>query len=141
MTRQVPYPHPGEILAAEFLEPMGITAYRLAKTIHVPQTRVAAILAGTRGITADTGLRLARAFGVSDEFWMNLQRDYDAAQASRCTRRRAGRDRAADRLNERAGLTPPDCQGPRAASRRHRNTVAIKPCTRPRNTHFILPSR
>ncbi|KPU90703.1 hypothetical protein APR50_37060 [Variovorax paradoxus] len=96
MTRQVPYPHPGEILAAEFLEPMGITAYRLAKAIHVPQTRVAAIIAGTRGITADTGLRLARAFGVSDEFWMNLQRDYDAAQA---------RDALGDELDEIEPLT------------------------------------
>lgn len=79
MTRQVPHPHPGEILAAEFLEPMGITPYKLAQAIHVPLTRITAIIAGERGITADTGLRLSRAFGLSDEFWMNLQRDYDAA--------------------------------------------------------------
>ena len=79
MPRQVPYPHPGEILAEEFLIPMGITPYRLAKTIHVPQTRIAAILAGKRAITADTGLRLSRAFGSSDGFWTGLQADYDAA--------------------------------------------------------------
>jgi addiction module HigA family antidote len=62
MTRQVPYPHPGEILAEEFLTPMGITPYRLAKAIHVPLTRITAIIAGERAVTADTGLRLSRAF-------------------------------------------------------------------------------
>ncbi|MET3371219.1 addiction module HigA family antidote [Variovorax boronicumulans] len=79
MTRQVPYPHPGEILAEEFLEPMGITPYKLAQAINVPLTRITAIIAGERAITADTGLRLSHAFGLSDEFWLNLQRDYDAA--------------------------------------------------------------
>jgi addiction module HigA family antidote len=81
MTRQVPYPHPGEILAEEFLNPMGITPYRLAKAIHVPQTRISAILAGERAVTADTALRLARFFGMSDAFWMNLQTAYDTAVA------------------------------------------------------------
>jgi antitoxin HigA-1 len=70
--------HPGEILAEEFLVPLGITAYRLAKEIGVPQTRVGEILAGKRGITADTGLRLSRALGLSDMFWINLQARYDA---------------------------------------------------------------
>jgi antitoxin HigA-1 len=70
--------HPGEILAEEFLEPLGITAYRLAKEIDVPQTRLSEILAGRRGITADTGLRLSRALGLSDMFWINLQARYDA---------------------------------------------------------------
>lgn len=79
MTRQVPYPHPGEILAEEFLMPMGITPYKLAQALRVPLTRITAILSGERAITTDTGLRLARAFGTSDAFWMNLQRDYDAA--------------------------------------------------------------
>lgn len=81
MTRQVPYPHPGEILAEEFLKPAGITAYRLAKSIHVPLTRVAAILDGARGISADTALRLSRFFGLSDCFWTNLQAAYDTAMA------------------------------------------------------------
>lgn len=70
--------HPGVILAEEFLAPMGITAYRLAREIDVPQTRLSAILAGQRSITADTGLRLSRALGLSDMFWINLQARYDA---------------------------------------------------------------
>lgn len=77
--RTVPYPHPGEILKEEFLVPMHVTAYRLAKAIGVPQTRISDILAGERAITADTGLRLARFFGTSDEFWVKLQLDYDTA--------------------------------------------------------------
>jgi len=81
MTRQVPYPHPGEILAEEFLLPMGITPYRLAQAIHVPLTRITAIIAGDRAITADTGLRLSRAFGLSDDFWVSLQKDYETARA------------------------------------------------------------
>ena len=81
MTRRVPYPHPGEIPAEEFLHPMGITPYRMAQAIHVPQTRISAILAGERTVTADTALRLARFFGMSDAFWMNLQTAYDTAVA------------------------------------------------------------
>jgi addiction module HigA family antidote len=77
--RAVPYPHPGEILAEEFLEPMGVTAYRLSQAIEVPQTRIGEIVAGRRSITADTALRLARFFGTSEGFWLNLQSDYDAA--------------------------------------------------------------
>ena len=81
MTRQVPYPHPGEILMEEFLEPMGITQYRLAKEIGVSQRRVGEIVAGTRGVTADTGLRLARFFDMSEGFWIGLQMDYEASLA------------------------------------------------------------
>lgn len=79
--RRVPVPHPGEILHGEFLEPMGITMYRLAKEIGVPQRRIGEIVAGTRGVTADTGLRLSRFFGMTEGFWIGLQADYDAAQA------------------------------------------------------------
>jgi len=71
-------PTPGEVLAAEFLEPMGLSQYRLAQSIHVPQTRIAAIIKDGRSITADTALRLARFFGTSDAFWLNLQSQYDA---------------------------------------------------------------
>jgi addiction module HigA family antidote len=81
MTRQIPYPHPGEILAEEFLKPMEITPYRLAKEIHVPLTRIAAILAGKRAVTVDTALRLSRFFGTSEGFWSGLQVDYDTAVA------------------------------------------------------------
>lgn len=69
--------HPGEILLTEFLEPLGITQYRLAKSLNVPQPRISAITRGERGITADTAMRLARFFGTSAEFWMNLQSHYD----------------------------------------------------------------
>ncbi|MBZ0087537.1 MAG: HigA family addiction module antidote protein [Thermomonas sp.] len=79
--RKIPYPHPGSILMHEFLEPMGITQYRLAKSIGVPQRRIGEIVAGTRAITVDTGLRLSRFFGTSDEFWTGLQLDFDAAMA------------------------------------------------------------
>lgn len=79
--RKVPYPHPGEILLEEFLKPMGITQYRLAKEVGVPQRRIGEIVAGTRSVTADTGLRLSRFFGMSDDFWIGLQLDFDAARA------------------------------------------------------------
>ena len=79
--RKVSYPHPGEILLEEFLKPMGITQYRLAKEIGVPQRRIGEIVAGKRAITADTGLRLARYFQMSDGFWVGLQIDYDTAKA------------------------------------------------------------
>ena len=79
--RKVLYPHPGEILLEEFLKPMGITQYRLAKEIDVPQRRISEIVAGNRSVTADTGLRLSKFFGMSDGFWIGLQMDYDAAIA------------------------------------------------------------
>ena len=79
--RKVPYPHPGEILLEEFLKPMGITQYRLAKEIGVPQRRIGEIVAGTRSVTPDTGLRLSRFFGMSENFWIGLQLDHDAAKA------------------------------------------------------------
>ena len=79
--RKIPYPHPGEILLHEFLQPMGITQYRLAKEIGVPQRRIGEIVVGVRAVTADTGLRLSRFFGMSDAFWVGLQVDYDASIA------------------------------------------------------------
>ncbi|MBC2769242.1 HigA family addiction module antidote protein [Pusillimonas sp. 7-48] len=77
--RDVPYPKPGEILMEEFLKPLGITQYRLAKEIGVPQRRIGEIVVGKRSITADTGLRLSKFFGTSDEFWTSLQLRYDEA--------------------------------------------------------------
>ena len=79
--RKVLYPTPGEILAEEFLGPMGISPYRLAKEIGVPQIRISEILAGKRAVTVDTGLRLSRYFGMNDVFWIGLQLDYEAARA------------------------------------------------------------
>ncbi|MBN2108209.1 MAG: HigA family addiction module antidote protein [Deltaproteobacteria bacterium] len=73
--------HPGEILLEDFLKPMGITQYRLAKSIGVSQRRIGQIVAGQRAITADTALRLARFFGTDAQSWMNLQAHYDLETA------------------------------------------------------------
>lgn len=69
--------HPGEILLEEFLKPMNITQYKLAKDINVPPRRINEIVHGERAISADTALRLSRYFGMSEAFWMNLQAHYD----------------------------------------------------------------
>jgi addiction module HigA family antidote len=69
--------HPGEILLKEFLEPMGLTRYRLAKELHVSLPRINDIVHGKRSISADSALRLGTYFGLPAQFWMNLQADYD----------------------------------------------------------------
>ena len=69
--------HPGEILAHDFLEPLGLTQYRLAKSLTVPPRRINEIVHGKRAISADTALRLARFFGTSERFWLNLQTRFD----------------------------------------------------------------
>ena len=76
MAKLIPI-HPGEILSEEFLSPLQVTEYRLAKEIHVPARRINEIVHGTRSVSADTALRLARFFGTSPEFWLNLQTHYD----------------------------------------------------------------
>ena len=78
--------HPGEILQEEFLKPMEISAYRLAKETLIPQTRVSAILKGKRRITADTALRFSKFFGTSAKFWLGLQADYDIEEESKHNR-------------------------------------------------------
>jgi len=75
--RDLPPVHPGEQLREEFMVPMGITAYRLAKDIGVPITRIQEIVAERRSITGDTALRLGRYFGTTAELWLNMQRDFD----------------------------------------------------------------
>ena len=91
MTTQQSLPiHPGEILMEEFLTPMGLSQYRVAKDISVPARRINEIVHGKRGISADTSLRLARFFGMSERFWINLQTHYDLE---------VERDRLADRLD------------------------------------------
>ena len=77
MTNKLPPIHPGEILLEEFLEPMGISQYRLANDISVPPRRINEIVLGKRAITPDTALRLSLFFGLSERFWMNLQTRYD----------------------------------------------------------------
>jgi addiction module HigA family antidote len=77
MTGKLPPIHPGEMLLEEFLKPMGISQYRLAKDLNVPPPRINEIVHGTRAISADTALRLARYFAMSERFWLNLQAQYD----------------------------------------------------------------
>ncbi len=93
-TAKLPPIHPGEILDEEFLKPMGITKYALAKAIGVDATRIHSIVRGTRSITAETALLLSRFFGNSAEFWMNLQARYD-------------RERAEDEMSERLDAIVP----------------------------------
>jgi len=92
--RKVPLATPGEILLEEFLKPLGVTQYRLAKEIGVPQRRIGEIVAGKRAITADTAARLGVFFGMEAEFWLNLQAHHDLVRA---------REVLADRLAE---ITP-----------------------------------
>ena len=75
--KKLPPVHPGEILLVEFLEPLGVSQYRLAKDINVSPRRINEIVKGTRSITANTALRLARYFATSERFWLNLQSHYD----------------------------------------------------------------
>jgi antitoxin HigA-1 len=77
MNRKIAPVHPGEILKEEFLDPMAISQYRLAKNISVPPRRINEIVHGKRSISADTALRLGRFFGISPQFWINLQSHYD----------------------------------------------------------------
>ena len=88
---------PGEILVEEFLRPMGLTQYRLAKDISVPRRRINEIVEGQRGITADTALRLGRYFGTGPEFWLNLQNHYDLEQEQ---------ERLAGRLDREVKVLP-----------------------------------
>lgn len=88
-TAKLPPVHPGEILLEEFLNPMELSQYRLAKDISVPPRRINEIVHGTRAVSANTALRLARYFGVSERFWLNLQAQYDLD---------VERDRLGDRL-------------------------------------------
>ncbi|MBM3537076.1 MAG: HigA family addiction module antidote protein [Alphaproteobacteria bacterium] len=92
-TRRIPNPSPGEILAREFLEPMGLSQNALARAIRVPPRRINEIVLGRRAVTADTDLRLARFFGLSEGFWMGLQADYELMER----RREIGRELAAIR--------------------------------------------
>jgi len=80
--RDLPPIHPGEMLRDEFIVPLGLTAYRVAKDIGVPVTRVQSILAERRGISGDTALRLARYFDTTPEFWLNMQRDWELETAA-----------------------------------------------------------
>jgi len=82
-TDQIPNPTPGEMLLLDFIEPMGLSQTSLAKAIGVPPRRINEIVLGKRAVTADTDLRLARYFGLSDGFWMGVQADYELMERRR----------------------------------------------------------
>lgn len=82
-TEMLPNPHPGEILIEEFLRPMGVSQNALARAVHVPPRRINEIVLGKRAVTADTDLRLARFFGMSDGFFLGLQADFDMMERRR----------------------------------------------------------
>jgi len=81
MRRKLRPVHPGEILLEDFLKPLGLSQYRLAKSTSVPPRRINEIVLGKRAVSADTAIRLARFFGTSEEFWLNLQARYDLERA------------------------------------------------------------
>ena len=83
MTELLPNPHPGEILLEDFLKPMALSQNALARAVHVPPRRINEIVLGKRAMTADTDLRLARYFGLSEGFFLGLQSDYDLMQRRR----------------------------------------------------------
>lgn len=85
--------HPGEILKEEFMEPMGVSANRLARDIDVPTNRITEIIAGRRAISADTAIRLGLYFNIEPEFWLNLQSNYDLRVAQRAMGDAVGRIR------------------------------------------------
>ena len=95
---KLPPVHPGEVLLEEFMRPLGISQYRLAKDISVPARRINEIVHGQRGVSADTALRLARYFGTSDRFWLNLQARYDLELQ---------KDRLGDRLQREVKVLAP----------------------------------
>ena len=96
--RKLPPVSPGEILQEEFLRPLGITQYRLAKALTVPPRRINEIVHGKRAVTADTALRLARHFGTSERFWLNVQARYDLE---------IEKDRLGDRLHREVRVLVP----------------------------------
>ena len=91
-TKRLPTITPGEILLEEFLKPMEISQYRLAKSTKLPQTRIAEIVKGRRSITAETALRFARFFNTSPQFWMNLQSEFELRIARRKLQKKVERE-------------------------------------------------
>lgn len=90
--RRLPPVHPGEVLREDLMRPLGLSINRLARDLRVPVTRMSEIVNGRRSITADTALRLARYFGMTPQFWMNLQAAYDLEVATRASAERIARD-------------------------------------------------
>jgi antitoxin HigA-1 len=99
---RLPNIHPGDVLLEEFMKPMGITAYRLAKETGVTQTRISQIVRGKRALTAETALRLSKFFGTSAEFWLGLQNDYDLEENKRLIEKQLRTIRTYSELKELA---------------------------------------
>ena len=125
--RRLPMIHPGEILRDEFLEPLGISVYKLAKSINVPRSRANDIVLGRRSVTTDTALRLGRYFGTTAEFWINLQSSHDLDVAERTSRKKIEREitpllppNPPVPVGRCTGPVPPDWPGPRGFSPRGR---------------------
>ncbi len=91
--------HPGEVLEEEFIKPLEITAYRIAKETDIPQTRLSEIIKGKRKVSADTALRLSKYFGNSAQFWLGLQSDYDLEQERQTI------ERDLNRIQQYAGIS------------------------------------
>jgi addiction module HigA family antidote len=91
-SKRIPFPHPGETLLEDYLKPLEMSVNRLALELRVPATRISEIVHGRRGITADTALRLARYFGTTPRFWMQLQSSYDLAIAADASEHEIARD-------------------------------------------------
>jgi len=115
MATELPPVHPGEVLLAEFLEPTGLSQYRLAKDVSVPPRRINEIVHGKRAVTADTALRLARYFGTTPRFWLNLQTQHDLDIEA---------DQLGDRLDREVTATTPTSWSPTATP-----TASPKPAT------------
>ncbi len=105
-TALIPLETPGEILRAEFLDPLGLSAYALAKAVGVPQIRISEILHGKRAVSAETSLLLDRFFGLSDGFWFRIQADYDLRRARRTMTERLGRVRPHAQATGAVGQQP-----------------------------------
>jgi antitoxin HigA-1 len=121
--RRLPPVHPGEILREDLLKPLGISINRLGRDLRVPVTRMSEIANGRRGITADTALRLARYFGTTPEFWMNLQAAYDLDSAQRVLVDRIVRD-----VHPRDAETAQDAAAPVRgvlSGRKYSNSAAL----------------
>ena len=137
MTRKLKPLSPGEMLAEEFLKPLGMSNYRLAKEIGVPAQRIGEIVAGKRAVTADTDLRLCRFFGLSDGWWLRLQADYDTEVAKASLAKTLAKIRPWKEATEQTA----DAHWPSAFERERRDGEKLVPKTRcDNNLRPLMPT-
>lgn len=106
-TKRLPNIHPGEVLREEFMQPLGLSSYRLAKELHVTQPRVNDLVLEKRGVTADMALRLGTYFATGPEFWMNLQQAFELEEAQRAAGTSVSKIRPRDSQKAGQALRPP----------------------------------